>query len=79
MTIKRAYRKLDELKGKEFDDTELHSFKEAFDYCMEKLLAHTPVKDSIIFRFIILDSGEMFDVVGKADGEDSYVVRNIDF
>ena len=79
MIIKKAYKKLDELKGKEFDDKELHSFKEVFDYCMEKLSLHTPAEDSIVFRFIILDSGEVFTVVGKADGEDSYVVRNIDF
>ena len=77
MIIKRVYKRNNEYK--EFDEKEFHSFNEVVDYCEEKLHSHHPCKDFILFGFEILDSGEVFTIRGKADGEDSYVVRQIDW
>lgn len=66
-------------KHNEFNEYEFHSFEEVFDYVLEQLSEKPPSIDSLMFGFKILDSNEVFTIMGKADGEDSYVCGEIDF
>jgi len=74
MVIKQVDR-----KHKTFNELEFPSFRAVREYVLETLATSTPSADNIMFKFKILDSDEVFIIVGKPDGEDSYISGDIEF
>ena len=74
MQIKRVYR-----RNRELDNTIFTSFQEVFDYCLNDLSKSIPCGDCIMYQFKILDTDEIFYIVGQPKGDDSEVCMQVEF